>query len=683
MLSMNGLKVGKYIPNSTIKTDPLTSTYTIQNNIGRGKFAVVKKCIHNETKEVVAAKFIKKRRKGKTCREEILREVVMLEQALAHPRLVDLLEVYESPQELILVTEYCAGGELFQECVIEESFREHDVIRFLIQILEGLTYLHERNIVHLDLKPQNILLTEPFPGGNIKICDLGFACVVNTGEDIRDIIGTPDYVAPEVLDYEPLGTPTDMWSLGALTYVMLTAYSPFAGDNNQETFCNITQVKLDFPDSLFGHISPAALDFMRSLLVKNPRKRLTARQCLEHEWLKSSVIAAKVPSIPSPSDAAFAISQDLESTVNYSRRPSIPDLSVKPPQNVRLSGSSLPSARKMSAENSENRKLSEISPASVMSKNPEILDCSEMLTSSSTEMLTKTAQNLDSSEMLPDSLTEISATTSQTLDSSEMLTSSSTEMSAKTTQNLNSSEMLLVSSAEMCTKFSENSESSIISAPSSSCSEMFDKVSTNSELSFSTTAASSEENHQRDVEIEVFTDEPRNGSEELPVDKSDCKRKDVSMETSEELESPTGRKNAENDQSNSHIRESTISIVRSDFSFVKTLTLKIENKNKRHSMEIPMKKHKCNDEMEINDTDFCSENFRLISNNIKQHDEEMNNGECTGQHFPYSNNTTPNNTTAKVCVQSEGNDNMKEIGESSDKDGSTLVYLEKCSDSDV
>ncbi|XP_071102806.1 serine/threonine-protein kinase 17B-like [Haliotis cracherodii] len=317
MLSMNGLKVSNYVPNSTIKTEPLTSKYTIQGSIGRGKFAVVKKCVNNETGDTVAAKFIRKRRKGKSCREEILREVVMLELALAHPRLVDLLEVYETPSELILVTEYCAGGELFHECVIEESFKEADVVRLIIQILEGLTYLHERNIVHLDLKPQNILFTRPYPEGDIKICDLGFACLVNTGEDIRDIIGTPDYVAPEVLDYEPLNTMTDMWSMGVLAYVMLTACAPFAGENNQETFCNISQVKLDFPAELFGEISDLAQDFISCLLVKNPRKRLTARQCLDHPWLKTSVDNTVVPLLPSPSDAAFGLSQDLGSTVNY------------------------------------------------------------------------------------------------------------------------------------------------------------------------------------------------------------------------------------------------------------------------------------------------------------------------------------------------------------------------------
>lgn len=312
--SVSGISLcneGKYRPSTSIRTDTLTDKYTIQGEIGRGKFAVVKKCINNETGEEVAAKFIRKRRKGKSCREEILREVVMLELGLEHPRLVDLKEVFETPNELVLITEYCAGGELFTECVIEESFTESDVIRFLVQILEGLAYLHERNIVHLDLKPQNILFTKPFPHGDIKVCDLGFACLVNTGEDIRDIIGTPDYVAPEVLSYEPLGLYTDMWSLGVLTYVMLTAHSPFAGKDNQETFLNISQVNLDFPENLFKETSPQAQDFITKLLVKEPEDRLTAKQCLQHPWLSSRVDPEKILEISIKEEPS---SDQLEST---------------------------------------------------------------------------------------------------------------------------------------------------------------------------------------------------------------------------------------------------------------------------------------------------------------------------------------------------------------------------------
>lgn len=281
-----GDRLEVFTPKTPINTEPLDSKYLIQGALGRGKFAVVKKCVNYLTGEEVAAKFIKKRRRGKNCRDQILREIVMLELSHPHPRVVDIIEVFESTTELVLITEYCSGGELFHECVIEESFKESDVVRLLGEILEGVLFLHRKNILHLDLKPQNILLTKPFPNGNIKICDLGLACLVNAGEDIREIVGTPDYVAPEVLSYEPLGLATDMWSLGVLTYVMLTACSPFGGDTKQETFLNISQVHLDFPDYLFEHISYGAIDFMKRLLVKDPAGRMDVIQCLSHPWIQ-------------------------------------------------------------------------------------------------------------------------------------------------------------------------------------------------------------------------------------------------------------------------------------------------------------------------------------------------------------------------------------------------------------
>lgn len=313
-----------YTPSSNINSTPLTDRYTVGENIGRGKFAVVRKCTNKQTGEVVAAKFIKKRRRGKSCREEILREVVMLEMALEHPRLVNLKEVYETQQELILITEYCAGGELFTECILEEKFNESDVRQIMVQILEGMVFLHDKNIVHLDLKPQNILLTDEFPKGSIKICDLGFACLVNTGEDIRDIIGTPDYVAPEVLNYDPLGLYTDMWSLGVLTYVMLTTCSPFAGEDKQTTFSNITTVNLDFPEDMFADISTAAQDFIQKLLIAEPSERMTAKECFGHKWLSGveslynplSLTGAKPPNLTAgsnkTSEETSAISVEAE-----------------------------------------------------------------------------------------------------------------------------------------------------------------------------------------------------------------------------------------------------------------------------------------------------------------------------------------------------------------------------------
>ncbi|XP_073719963.1 serine/threonine-protein kinase 17A [Misgurnus anguillicaudatus] len=154
------------------------------------------------------------------------------------------------------------------------------------QILEGVTFLHKSNVVHLDLKPQNILLTRESPLGDIKIVDFGLSRLVSSSQEIREIMGTPEYVAPEILNYEPISTATDMWSIGVLAYVMLTGISPFLGDDKQETFLNISQINVSYTEEELKHLDRAAIHFIKSLLIKEPENRFTAEECLEHQWLQ-------------------------------------------------------------------------------------------------------------------------------------------------------------------------------------------------------------------------------------------------------------------------------------------------------------------------------------------------------------------------------------------------------------
>lgn len=157
------------------------------------------------------------------------------------------------------------------------------------EVLKALEYLHRRNIAHLDIKPQNILLnTGDLEGENVdrddltyfdsnaplsdglKLCDFGFARAIEGTKNVCEIQGTPDFVAPEIVQYEPLSLKTDIWSIGVLAYVLLTGFSPFGGDDRQETFVNITQCNLTFPDELFEGISDDAIDFMRSTMRLKP-----------------------------------------------------------------------------------------------------------------------------------------------------------------------------------------------------------------------------------------------------------------------------------------------------------------------------------------------------------------------------------------------------------------------------
>ncbi|XP_041103903.1 serine/threonine-protein kinase 17A-like [Polyodon spathula] len=273
-----------------IRTEPFSNSYSLipGKELGRGKFAVVKKYVKKSTGKAYAAKCMRKRRKGQDCRLEIIHEIAVLELAKSNCWVIDLHEVYETSSEMILVLEYAAGGEIFNQCVADrdEAFKEKDVKRLMKQILEGVAFLHKNNVVHLDLKPQNILLTSESPLGDIKIVDFGLSRIMSSNEELREIMGTPEYVAPEILNYEPISTATDMWSIGVLAYVMLTGTSPFLGEDKQETFLNISQINVSYSEEEFEGISRSAIDFMKALLIKEPVDRATAEDCLQHQWLQ-------------------------------------------------------------------------------------------------------------------------------------------------------------------------------------------------------------------------------------------------------------------------------------------------------------------------------------------------------------------------------------------------------------
>lgn len=267
-----------------IKQEPICDYYDLEPRpFARGKFAQVKRCLRKDTKECFAAKCIKKRRRLVDIRHEILLEIEALKLSYHTDYIVKLYEVFETPNEMILILEMANGGELQRVLDDEESISESLVRKMVRQILEGLVHLHDDQIVHLDIKPQNLLLTKPFPNGDIKLCDFGISRRITECE-IRDICGTPDYTAPEVLQYDPISLNTDMWSLGVVTYVLLSGYSPFGSENKQQTFCNITTCSLDFPPELFDGISENAIDFVKKLIVLEPSQRLTSRQALLHPW---------------------------------------------------------------------------------------------------------------------------------------------------------------------------------------------------------------------------------------------------------------------------------------------------------------------------------------------------------------------------------------------------------------
>ncbi|KAK3543334.1 hypothetical protein QTP70_018058, partial [Hemibagrus guttatus] len=282
---------------TAILTEPLDSLFHITGELGRGKFAVVKRCVEKATGKEFAAKFVRKRRRGRDCRADVIHELAVLEASRSNPRIVNLHAAYENEHDIILLLEYAAGGEIFDHCVSDELLSEGQIVRLVRQILEGINLLHQSNVVHLDLKPQNILLTSLSPLGDIKIVDFGLARRLGSVGELREIVGTPEYVAPEILNYEPITTATDLWSIGVITYMLITGESPFAGEDKQQTFLNVSQVNVDYSKEAFSRVSELAVHFIRKLLVKAPEDRPSAADCLSHPWLWQQYPGAE-PALP-------------------------------------------------------------------------------------------------------------------------------------------------------------------------------------------------------------------------------------------------------------------------------------------------------------------------------------------------------------------------------------------------
>ncbi|CAH8489506.1 unnamed protein product [Schistosoma curassoni] len=241
-----------------------------------------------------------------------------------------LFAVYKDSMEVAIIMEYASGGSLYDLCrsaypydfaasspsspcgdlsvpnpgvsnshtTIPQSkhpgsfdgLSESYIRQLLISILEALVYMHDTlRMVHLDVKAENLLLRQPYPSTDVFFTDFGLATILTEGKQHRELAGTPDYVAPEIINYDPITFATDMWSVGVLTYYLLTGISPFLGEDKYITMQNITHNTITYPDSLFNNRSPDSIDFIQRLLQRSPTQRMSAKECLNHPWLLQSL----------------------------------------------------------------------------------------------------------------------------------------------------------------------------------------------------------------------------------------------------------------------------------------------------------------------------------------------------------------------------------------------------------
>ncbi|KAM5207814.1 myosin light chain kinase 3 isoform 2-T2 [Hipposideros larvatus] len=270
----------------SVKETSTSAGYTVCQHevLGGGRFGEVHRCTEKSTGLSLAAKIIKV--KSAKDREDVKNEINIMNQ-LSHVNLIQLYDAFESKNSFTLVMEYVDGGELFDRITDERyHLTELDVVLFTKQICEGVHYLHQHYILHLDLKPENILCVNQ-TGHQIKIIDFGLARRYKPREKLKVNFGTPEFLAPEVVNYEFVSFPTDMWSVGVITYMLLSGLSPFLGETDAETMNFIVNCSWDFDADTFEGLSEEAKDFVSRLLVKEKSCRMSATQCLKHEWLNN------------------------------------------------------------------------------------------------------------------------------------------------------------------------------------------------------------------------------------------------------------------------------------------------------------------------------------------------------------------------------------------------------------
>lgn len=264
------------------KNVAVTDFYELGDELGRGAFSVVKRGKHKATGTMYAVKIIQK----KFVRLEVLEREITIMQKVSHPHVLSLKEVYEDATTVTLVLDLVTGGELFEKVLQKGHFSEQDSALIVTQILEALVYLHNKGVAHRDLKPENLLCASEH-NMYIYVADFGLSRLVNEDEfqQMSTQCGSLEYCAPEILSGEPYDKSVDMWSLGVITYILLTGFFPFYDPKRDPAvlFRKIQNVSYDWEDC--PEVSNVGKDFVAKLLVLNPKQRLTAEEALNHPWV--------------------------------------------------------------------------------------------------------------------------------------------------------------------------------------------------------------------------------------------------------------------------------------------------------------------------------------------------------------------------------------------------------------
>uniref|UniRef100_A0A1I7S352 non-specific serine/threonine protein kinase n=1 Tax=Bursaphelenchus xylophilus TaxID=6326 RepID=A0A1I7S352_BURXY len=265
-----------------IQSTSVYDDYDILEEIGTGAFGVVHRCVEKKTGRTFAAKFVRinNEKEKNTVRKEV---EVMSE--LRHPSLINLHAAFEDERETVMIYEFLSGGELFEKvCDEKNRTTEAEAAHYIRQICTALQHMHNMHYVHLDLKPENVMFVTR-QSDVLKLIDFGLTSKLSPDKPVKVTTGTAEFAAPEICLGKPVSFTTDMWSVGVLSYILLSGLSPFCGENDQETLVNVKNGDWNMQDPVFDYISNEAKDFISRLLIMKPEQRMKVDEALSHPWL--------------------------------------------------------------------------------------------------------------------------------------------------------------------------------------------------------------------------------------------------------------------------------------------------------------------------------------------------------------------------------------------------------------
>ncbi|PKA50602.1 Calcium-dependent protein kinase 13 [Apostasia shenzhenica] len=269
--------------------------YVVDRELGRGEFGVTYLCMDRGSRELLACKSISKRKlRTAVDVEDVRREVAIMRHLPRSPSIVSLREACEDDNAVHLVMELCEGGELFDRIVARGHYTERAAAAVTKTILEVVQLCHRHGVIHRDLKPENFLFANKKENSPLKAIDFGLSIFFKPGERFSEIVGSPYYMAPEVLKRN-YGPEIDIWSAGVILYILLCGVPPFWAETEQGVAQAILRGNIDFKREPWPNVSENAKDLVRLMLEPDPKRRLTAKQVLEHPWLQN---AKKAPNVP-------------------------------------------------------------------------------------------------------------------------------------------------------------------------------------------------------------------------------------------------------------------------------------------------------------------------------------------------------------------------------------------------